>query len=133
MNTNSATEKQLDYIDILRKQSDGQHLLLACLRTYSRMQERGRLPSELNIDEMIYRHVIIPAHGPVTPSDLFEMEKNFDAYVAQYTPETIDDASALIDVYKGINVFGTPNKLVMDWLTKNYVVTEKNGTFYISK
>jgi hypothetical protein len=130
MNTNPVTQKQIDYINILKQQDAKTGFLYGTVATYERMETRGRLPDAIYGDDIIIGdfsindRVIIPTSGSLTPADVMEMKKSFDNYIANYTPETTLDASMVIDILKGTSTSSTV-KFIFDWLKQNYTVTSE--------
>ena len=131
MNTNPVTEKQVDFINTLKQQSDGKtNFLSGVVSTYNRINQRqGYLPEtiaeDIQIGDLsINERVIIPERGSLTPADVIEMKKSFDTYITQYVPETTTNASTVIDILKG-NKYSATVKFIFTWLSQNYTITSK--------
>jgi hypothetical protein len=130
MNTNPVTQKQLDFIEILKNEKNGTSFLSGTIYTYNRiMRRKGELPAEINgrdihiIPELtMHDRVTIPAKGSLKPSDLIEMKEKFDNYIANYEPKTTREASTIIDILKGNNTRFT-DEIIFAWLKENYTVT----------
>ncbi len=127
MNANPATEKQIAYIAILREQNgEKTGFLFGDVAVYERMAAKNRLPDKIYGGDIIIgigSRIIIPAEGSITPADVMEMKKAFDAHITQYTPETVDEASALIDLLNSRYPSNTI-ELIVNWLKQHYTVTE---------
>lgn len=129
--TNPVTEKQSDFINTLKQQSDGKtNFLSGVVLTYNRIsQRRGYLPEtiaeDIRIGDLsINERIVIPERGSLTPADVIEMKKSFDAYITQYVPETTTTASTIIDILKG-NEHPATTKFIFTWLSQNYTITSK--------
>lgn len=129
MNTNPATQKQIDFINTLKQQNDGKTSFLSgIVGTYERINQRqGHLPEKIaggNIHLFFVNNksVSIPKNGELTPADVIEMKNAFDAYIANYTPETTTDASIVINILKG-NRNWAENEWIFEWIKNNYSVT----------
>ena len=128
---NTTTEKQISFINTLKQQNDGKTSFLSgTVSTYNRISQRqGHLPKtiaeDIQIGDLsINERVIIPEHSTLTPADVIELKNLFDSYIADYVPETTEQASAVIDTLKG-NLSVSAMKFIFDWLKQNYTITSE--------
>ncbi len=137
-NTNErpVSQKQLDYIAILKEKCGGETpFLYGEIAMYKRMEQKGKLPDGIYGDFIDFgsmnlheRMRIDPDRTQLTPKDLMEMKQRFDEFIMSYEPKTTKEASFIIDILKGGLLPEPTNCFIYDWVRQHYNIEDELRT-----